>query len=91
MGVNELVFVSFLSEMKVGSDCVLEEMNDQISEQNQKCRIFASSSRLAGKISTIAVASMNPAPSATKYLEIRALPVALNDDGAAKHIGGGGG
>src|SRR5579872_5843900 len=36
MGVNELVFVGFFSEMEMSGYCVLEEMNDQIPHQNQR-------------------------------------------------------
>ena len=36
MRMHKLVMVSFLTEMKMGSDRVLKEMNDEVSKQNQQ-------------------------------------------------------
>ena len=35
MAVNKLIAVGLFSEMKMGSDGVLEEMHDQVPGQNQ--------------------------------------------------------
>ena len=53
--MNESILVSFFAEMEVGSDRVLEQMNQQITSQYED--------------SIIAVGSMTRAPSPTKYFK----------------------
>ena len=67
VAVDECILVSFLAKVEVRRDRMFEQVNQKISGQNEDGGALAASSRLAGNISTIAVASMNPAPSATKY------------------------
>src|SRR5690242_8551647 len=41
MRMHKLVVVSFLTEMKMGSDRVLKEMNDEVPKQNQQGGSFS--------------------------------------------------
>ena len=67
MGVEKLVGVRLLSEVEMRRDRVLEEVDKQIAEQNKKSGAPGPrSSMLSGTISTMATASMKPAPSASK-------------------------
>ena len=68
VAMHEIVVMGFFAKMEMRRDRMLEQMNQKISRQHQEwSRFCREAARLAGKISTIAVASMNPAPSATKY------------------------
>jgi len=63
--MHEFVLVCFFAKVEMGRDGVLEEVNDQVAEQYQKGRVAAAQFQAGGTTSTSAVASINPAPSAT--------------------------
>ena len=66
--IDELVVMRLRAEVEVPADDVLAEVNDEISQQHEESGALAALQlTLAGTISVIEVASMNPAPSAMKY------------------------
>jgi hypothetical protein len=49
VSVSELLFVGFFAEMEVWSDGVFEKVDDQVTQQNQICGVFASQSQAGRK------------------------------------------
>ncbi len=71
MRMREFFRVGLLAEMEMRGEGVFEEVNQQVSDKNKERRALGMSGgdfRLCGTISTNAVASMKPEPSAMKYL-----------------------
>ncbi len=89
VGVNKLVFVGFLSEMKVRSYRVLEEMNDQVAQQHQEGRALATQFEGGWENFDDGGGQHESRAQGDKVLEVGTLPVFLDDDGAAKHVGCG--
>jgi hypothetical protein len=88
--VNELVFVSFLSEVEVGCDRVLEEVNDEVAHQDQKGGALAAQFQGGWENFHDGSGQHESRTQRYKILEIRTVPVLLDDDRAPEYVGGGG-
>jgi len=91
MSVNELVFVGFLSEMEVRGYGVLEEMNDQVADKNQERGAPAAQFQGGGKNFDDGRSQHESRAQGDKVSEVGAIPVFLDDDGAAEDVSRGGG
>ena len=87
MGRNELVGMRLLAKMEVRSHRVLEEVNDQISNQYQKRGTAPSERQAFGNDLHGGGGEHKARPKRHKISEIGPVPIFLHDDRAAKHIG----
>ena len=66
---------------------MFEEVNDKVSNQDEEWRALAAQFEAGGKNLHNRGCQHEPSAQGHKVLEIRAVPVFLNNDGAAKNIG----
>ena len=91
MRVDELVAMCFFAEVKVRRHRVLKKVDDQIAEQNQKCRRFATQFQAFRNHLDQSGGQHESRAQGDKVAEIAPLPVPLHNDRAAKDVGRGGG
>jgi hypothetical protein len=89
--MDEFVLVRFFAEMKVGRNGMLEKVNDQVAEQHQEGRVSAAELEALGHDFDERRGEHESGAECDKVLEVSTLPISLNDDGAAKHVGAGSG
>ena len=82
----ELVGVGFFSKVEMRGDRVLEEMDEQVSEQNEKSRIGAAQLNAGRNHLDQRRRQHETCAERDKISEIRPLPIPLNDDGAAENV-----
>jgi len=87
VAVNEGVFVSLLSEMKMRCDCMLEQVNDEISDQNQERSGFPTQLQAGWKYLDDGRCQHESSAQGHKIFEVGTVPVLLDDDRAPKNIG----
>src|ERR1700719_4506180 len=81
--------MSFFAEVKVGRDRVLEEMNDEITNKDQQRRASPTKFQTVGNDFNDRGGEHEARAQGDKIFEVRAVPVLLDDDGAAENIRGG--
>ena len=78
------------AEVKMRGDGVLEEMNDQVSEQDQQGRGLSAQLETLGNHLDEGRGQHESRAQRDEVAQIAALPMPLNNDRAAENIGGGG-
>src|SRR5215469_3939459 len=91
MQVDELSVVGLFAEMEVRCDRVLEEMNDQISEEHQKGSGFSPHLDALRNHLDQSGGQHEPGAQGHEVTKIASLPMPLHDDRTAKDIGRSGG
>jgi len=85
--VDERILVSLLAEMEVGRDRVFEQVDDEVSSQNQECSTLAAQFQAGGKNLYNCRRQHESCAQGHEVLQVRAVPILLDDDGAAENIG----
>src|SRR5439155_18795909 len=83
---NELVVVSLLAEVKVGGNRVLEKMNDEITREDQQRRASPAKRQTFRNYFNSRRGQHESRAQSDEILEIRTVPVSLDDDGAAEDV-----
>ena len=86
MTAYKLIRMGFFSEMKMRGDSMLEEMNDQITEQDQKCRAPATQFETGGNDFYDRRGQHESGAERDEVLQVSAFPMLLNNDRAAKNV-----
>ena len=86
MRVDELVGVSFFSKVEMRGDGVLEEMNKQVSSQDEKSGVRATQMDALRHHFDQRRRQHETCPERDEVAEVGALPISLDDDGAAEHV-----
>src|SRR5258708_5866863 len=81
--------MGLFAEVKVRRDGMLEEVDDQIAQQNQKRGGPSTQLEAFGNHLDESSGQHESRAQRDKVTQITPLPVPLDDDGAAKNIGGG--
>src|SRR5258708_38722698 len=89
--MNEFILMSLFTEVKMGSNRVLEKMNDQITKQDEKRRAPAPQFQALRHHLNQGGRQHESRAQCDKVTKIPPFPMALHNDCAAKNIGGGGG
>ena len=87
MTVDELILVGFLAEVEVRRNGMFEQMNDEISGQNQEGGALAAKLQAGGEDLHDRRRQHESRAQRHEVLQIRTVPVLLDDDGAAENIG----
>lgn len=87
--LHEFRGVRFLAEMEVGRDRVLNEMDKQVTEQNQESGAEAAQLHALGNHFHHGGGQHETRAQGDKILEVGLLPAFADYDGAAQEIGGG--
>ena len=87
MTVDERILVSFLAEVEVGRDRMFEEVNQEISGQHKDRGALAAKLQAGRKNFYDRSRQHESRTQCDEVLQVRTVPVFLDDNGAAKHIG----
>src|SRR5262252_2656929 len=87
--LDELVVMGFLSEVEVGCERVFKEVDDQISREHQESGGPSAQGYAGGDHLDNRSGQHESRTERNEILQIRAIPVFLNNDGAAKKISEG--
>src|SRR5208283_1935545 len=85
--VDELVGVGFFSKVKVRGDGVLEEMDEQISEQDEESSIRATQLNTGRHHFNQRRRQHETCSKRDEVAQVGTFPVPLNDDSPAEHVG----
>ena len=85
--MHELIGVSFFSKVEMRRDGVLEEMDEQVSEQDKKPGIRPTQLNAGGHHFDQRRRQHETGAERDEVAQVGALPVPLNDDGAAENVG----
>src|SRR6476661_2588771 len=88
VSMHESIFVSFFAEMEVGSDRVLEQMNQQITSQYEDRSALASKLQARWEDLYNRGRQHESRTQRHEIFQIGTVPVFLDNDGAAENIGG---
>src|SRR5581483_12400485 len=86
--LDKLIVMGFLPEVKVRGDGVFEEMNDQISQQDQQGGGLPPHRQAFGDHLDQRGGEHEAGADGDKIAQVPPLPMALHDYGSAKNIGG---
>src|SRR5439155_16137124 len=89
MGSDKFVVMSFLAEVEVWRNGMLEEVRHQISGKNKDGSIFFTQVKAGGDNFEHGGGQHESGAKSDEIFEIRPVPVLLNNDGAAEDIGCG--
>ncbi len=87
VAVDECILVSLLAEMEVRRDRVFEQVNDEISSENQDWSALAAKLQAGRKNLYNRGGQHESRAQRHEVLQIRTVPIFLDNDGAAKNIG----
>src|SRR2546422_739623 len=91
MRMDEFILMRFLTEVEVGGDCVLKEVDDEISHQDQEGCALASQFQAGRQHLHQRCGQHETSSQRHEVLEIAPLPVPLDNNCAAENIRGGSG
>ena len=89
VSMDELVGVGLFSEVEMRGDGVLEEMDEQVSEQDEKPGILAAQFNAFRHHFDEGRRQHEARSQSDEVAKVGALPISLDDDGAAEDVGGG--
>ena len=84
--MHKLLGVCFFTKMKMRSNRVLEEMDEQISAKDEKPGIRPAQLNALRHHFDQRRSQHEPRAERNKIAEVRPIPMLLNNDGAAEHI-----
>src|ERR1019366_1912609 len=87
MRVDELVGVRFFSKVEMRSDGVLKEMYEQVSAEDEKSGVRATQMNALRHHFNQRRRQHEACAERDEVAEVGALPISLDDDGAAKDVG----
>jgi len=85
--MHKLVGVGFFSKVEMRGDGMLEEMDEQISEQDEKSGVRTTQLNAGRHHFNQRRRQREARSQRDEVAEVRALPIPLDDDGAAEHVG----
>lgn len=88
---DELFVMSLLTKMEVRSNRVFEEVNDEITAENQKCRASSPQSQTFRDDFDDRSGQHESCAQGHEVLQIRPLPLFTDNNRSAEHVGGRGG
>src|SRR6266536_2143151 len=86
MGGDKFVVMSFLPKVEMRRNCMFEEVRHQVSGKNKDGSIFFTQVKAGGDNFEHGGGQHESGAQGNKILEIRPVPVLLNNDGAAEDI-----
>ena len=86
VSMHELVGVGFFSKVEMRGDGVLEEMDEQVSAEDEKSGIGATQLNALRHHLDERRRQHETCAERDEVAEVGALPIPLNDDGAAEHV-----
>jgi len=86
VSMDELVGVGFFAEVEMRSDSVLEEMDEQVSEQDEKSGVRAAQLDALRHHFDQRRGQHESCAERHEVAQVRVFPMLMNDDGAAEHI-----